>query len=439
MVGMEIFAAALGLTAAEDRLTWASPGLGSGAMDHTSLYRLAESSTVAILLRTMASVGAQHRLVALACSFFAIVSAVVASCHLKTIRQLLALLGERQAAAAARLAACLPGVSSALPGLRRRLAEQVVGLDELRELRAKTADRDDAALARDGWELMMDRATESMRYRAWRRDLRDGLTEYRSSTVARGVRPCEMNELYLDDGNRLGWDFCFRDYEALPCGGLPGGGDVVRWVRKFPVCSLRDYVLARRSFTVDGEGGAVYTITRSTEHPAAPRREKPHRVDRFYSSWLCREARWPGGGRATETVLVHCEDIGVPRDIAKFVVRQGMWRMVLKIEEAVRAYVAERRARGDAPRPGLTGVCARPTRVAQRELARPGAPGAQAGGRAFMRSMSREEADGVARRRRIRGCVLLALAVAAVAARTGAAVPSAGLLAVGTVRLARRR
>lgn len=451
---MEVIAAVL--TAAEDRLTWAS-GLGSTeVMDHTSLYRhLAESSTVAILLRTMTNVSAQNQLIAFACSFFAIISAVMACFHLKTIKQFIELSAKRNSAMVGRLAEWLPTVPGmsqciSIPGLQKRLSEQVVCVDELRELRTKTsAVVTDAELARDGWELMMDKETDSMVYRAWRRDLQDGLTEYRSSTLVKGVRPHEMNELYLDDENRLNWDFCFRDYNVLSeSSSSSGGGDIVRWVRKFPVCSFRDYVLARRCFVVEKDDeGSVYTITRSTEHPDAPRQEKPHRVDRFYSSWLCRNARWPGSREpATETVLIHCEDIGIPRDIAKFVVKQGMWRMVLKIEEAVRAYVTERAARGGLPRPGLTGVCARPTRVTHRELSRggpaeaSGRAGAGVGGEAFMKKYSQAEADDVARRRRIKCCVALGLGIAALAMKTNVIVPSAGLLAVKLRnKLARRR
>ena len=118
----------------------------------------------------------------------------------------------------------------------------------------------------------------------------------------------------------------------------------MRWIRKFPVCAIRDYILARRCFRV---GENLYTITRSTEHPLAPRREKPHRVDRFYSSWVCRTAQWDiddgdFGMPVSETILVHCEDLGIPKDIGKFVVRQGMFRMVRKIEDAARLYISKR-------------------------------------------------------------------------------------------------
>ena len=291
-----------------------------------------------------------------------------------------------------------------------------VGTDELRSLRirASAVIADDGTLEREGWELIMNRRTDGMRYRAWRRDLPNGLTEYRSSTLIRGLSPEDMNELYLDDENRLVWDFCFRGHDVLEDNG--NDGDVVRWMRKLPVCPPRDYILARRSFVVDN--GDICTVTRTTEHPRAPRQEKVHRVDRFYSSWVCRSTTWThdddtkddddvddsdsddasstdeeassdavqergqwkqedGGDDATddddteeeeeeeaaETVLIHCEDLGLPRDLAKFVIRQGMWRMVRKIEGAARAYAADRASRGDVPRPGITSICRHPAAV----------------------------------------------------------------------------
>ena len=318
-----------------------------------------------------------------------------------------------------------------------------VGTDELRSLRirASAVIADDGTLEREGWELIMNRRTDGMRYRAWRRDLPNGLTEYRSSTLIRGLSPEDMNELYLDDENRQVWDFCFRGHDVLEDNG--NDGDVVRWMRKLPVCPPRDYILARRSFVVDN--GDICTVTRTTEHPRAPRQEKVHRVDRFYSSWVCRSTTWThdddtkddddvddsdsddafstdeeassdaeqergqwkqedGGDDATddddteeeeeeapetaknddddkarercmsgqqeeeeeaaaETVLIHCEDLSIPRDIAKFVIRQGMWRMVRKIEGAARAYAADRASRGDVPRPGITSICRHPAAV----------------------------------------------------------------------------
>ena len=49
---------------------------------------------------------------------------------------------------------------------------------------------------------------------------------------------------------------------------------------------------------------------------------------------------------ACEVMLFHHEDMGIPWEIAKFGVRQGMWGAVKKIERGLRAYQKER-ASGD--------------------------------------------------------------------------------------------
>ena len=88
---------------------------------------------------------------------------------------------------------------------------QTIEVDELRQLHDNTVAMTTRDLEREGWELMMDRRTNGMRYRAWRRDRFDcGLTEYRSSTLMKGVEAKEINRMYLDDKNRLEWDFCFK-------------------------------------------------------------------------------------------------------------------------------------------------------------------------------------------------------------------------------------
>jgi len=50
---------------------------------------------------------------------------------------------------------------------------------------------------------------------------------------------------------------------------------------------------------------------------------------------------------AMEVMLFHNEDMGIPREIAKIGVRQGMWGAVKKVEPGVRAYQMARKS--DAP------------------------------------------------------------------------------------------
>ena len=127
-----------------------------------------------------------------------------------------------------------------------------------------------------------------------------------------------------------------------------------------------------------------------------PRRNKPRRVDLYYSSWCIRAGshfpcllclrlgnnrscitekyeipflsvsvgsyliqnflltcigtveskRGNGGLTACEILLFHHEDMGIPYEIAKLGIRQGMWGCVKKIEPGLRAY-QEARAAGE--------------------------------------------------------------------------------------------
>lgn len=44
-----------------------------------------------------------------------------------------------------------------------------------------------------------------------------------------------------------------------------------------------------------------------------------------------------------EVILLHCEDMGIPRDVAKLGVRHGMWGTVKKLHGGFRAYQSARK------------------------------------------------------------------------------------------------
>lgn len=62
-----------------------------------------------------------------------------------------------------------------------------------------------------------------------------------------------------------------------------------------------------------------------------------------------------GNGQLTacEVILFHHEDMGIPWEIAKFGVRQGMWGAVKKIECGFRAYQKERASGSPISRPAF--------------------------------------------------------------------------------------
>ncbi|CAL9124540.1 unnamed protein product [Musa textilis] len=194
------------------------------------------------------------------------------------------------------------------------------------------------------WHKMMDKSLPNMRYLAWRRDPETGPPQYRSSTVYEDATPEILRDFFWDDEFRIknGWDDMLLQHTTLE--ECPTTGTmVVQWVRKFPFfCSDREYIIGRRIWE---SGRTYYCITKGAPCSDVPRRNKPRRVDLYYSSWCIRPAESKRDGQMTacEVLLFHHEDMGIPWEIAKLGVRQGMWGCVKKIEPGLRAYQAARR------------------------------------------------------------------------------------------------
>ncbi|XVE58272.1 hypothetical protein DITRI_Ditri04bG0157200 [Diplodiscus trichospermus] len=198
---------------------------------------------------------------------------------------------------------------------------------------------------RDGgpsWIQMMDRSTPNMSYQAWRRDPKTGPPQYRSKTVFENATSNMVRDLFWDDEFRPKWDHMLA-YSATIEECPTTGTMVVQWIRKFPFfCSDREYIIGRRIWELDG---SYYCVTKGVVWPSIPRRNKPRRVDVYYSSWYIRAVESRRGNdqlTACEVLLFHHEDMGIPWEIAKLGIRQGMWGTVKKIEPGLRAYQKER-------------------------------------------------------------------------------------------------
>lgn len=192
------------------------------------------------------------------------------------------------------------------------------------------------------WIQMMDRSTPNMSYQAWRRDPETGPPQYRSRTLFEDATAEMVRDFFWDDEFRVKWDDMLIHAETLEeC--PTTGAMVVHWVRKFPFfCSDREYIIGRRIWK---SGCSYYCVTKGIPYPSMPRSKKPRRVDQYYSSWCIRPAeseRGDGQLTACEVILFHHEDMGIPWELAKLGVRQGMWGAVKKIEPGLRAYQKER-------------------------------------------------------------------------------------------------
>lgn len=214
----------------------------------------------------------------------------------------------------------------------------VVGQNDLEHLWRLVEEKDGGP----AWIQMMDRSTPNMSYQAWRRDIQNGPPQYRSRTVYEDTTPEMMRDFFWDDEFRLKWDDMILHAETLE--ECPTTGTmIVQWVRKFPFfCSDREYIIGRRIWESDK---TYYCVTKGVPYDSIPKRKKPRRVDSYYSSWFIRAVesnRGDGQLTACEVLLFHHEEMGIPWEIAKLGVRQGMWGAVKNIVSGWAAYQKER-------------------------------------------------------------------------------------------------
>ncbi|GER32207.1 polyketide cyclase/dehydrase and lipid transportsuperfamily protein [Striga asiatica] len=214
-------------------------------------------------------------------------------------------------------------------------ASRLVTYEDLQHL-CHLVERKDGGLP---WKHVMDRSTQSMSYQAWQRDSEDGLPQYCSRTVYEDATPELLRDFFWDDEFRLEWDDMLINASILE--ECPNTGTmVVHWTRKFPFfCSDREYIIGRRIWD---SGRSYYCVTKGVPCSSVPRRDKPRRVDLFYSSWFIQAVESRKSNTACEVILFHHENMGIPREIAKFGVRQGMWGAVKNIERGFRAYQKHR-------------------------------------------------------------------------------------------------
>ncbi|KAL9237667.1 hypothetical protein vseg_012188 [Gypsophila vaccaria] len=202
------------------------------------------------------------------------------------------------------------------------------------------------------WQTMMERSTSNMTYKAWRHEPENGPTIYRSQTVFEDSTAELVRDFFWDDEFRPKWDpmlTYFKILEECPHTGTM----VVHWIKKFPFfCSDREYIIGRRIWEA---GKAYYCITKGLPYQNLPKRDKPRRVEQYFSSWIIKPVKSVRGDghTACEVTLVHYEDMGIPKDVAKLGVRHGMWGTVKKLHAGMRAYQNARKSEAPLSRCGL--------------------------------------------------------------------------------------
>ncbi|KAJ0818325.1 putative START domain-containing protein [Helianthus annuus] len=152
---------------------------------------------------------------------------------------------------------------------------------------------------------MIERSTSNMACQAWRYEpevnvdidcrlrmsifirFRNGPVVYRSRTVFEDATPELVRDFFWDDEFRPKWDPMLTYVKILE--ECPRTGTmIVNWVKKFPFfCSDREYVIGRRIWEAC-TGKTYYCVTKGVQYPGVRRRDKPRRVDRYFSSWVIR-------------------------------------------------------------------------------------------------------------------------------------------------------
>ncbi|XP_077245535.1 uncharacterized protein LOC143885312 [Tasmannia lanceolata] len=203
------------------------------------------------------------------------------------------------------------------------------------------------------WQNFMDRSTPNMTYQAWRYEPEIGPTVYRSRTVFEDATPDLVRDFFWDDDFRPKWDpmlAYFKVLEEFPLSGTM----IVHWIKKFPFfCSDREYIIGRRIWE---SAKTYYCVTKAVPYPALHKHDKPRRVELYYSSWRIRAVesrKGDGQPSACEVSLVHYEDMGIPKDVAKVGVRHGMWGALKKLHSGMRAYQNARKSEASLSRCAL--------------------------------------------------------------------------------------
>ncbi|XAR49024.1 hypothetical protein NMG60_11032046 [Bertholletia excelsa] len=195
-----------------------------------------------------------------------------------------------------------------------------------------------------GWQSMMERSTSNLKYQAWRYEPGMAPVVYCSRTIFEDAAPELVRDFFWDDEFRPKWDPMLAYVKILE--ECPRAGTMImHWIKKFPFfCSDREYIIGRRIWEA---GKTYYCVTKGVPYPALQRRDKPRRVDLYFSSWIIKPVlsrKGDGLLSACEVILMHYEDMGIPKDVANLGLRHGMWGTVKKLHSGFRAYQQERKS-----------------------------------------------------------------------------------------------
>ncbi|XWS19204.1 hypothetical protein CRYUN_Cryun32bG0111000 [Craigia yunnanensis] len=159
---------------------------------------------------------------------------------------------------------------------------------------------------------------------------RDRPLKYLSTTVFESCSAELLRDFYMDTDYRKQWDKTLLDHMQLQMD-VTNGIETGRTVKKFPLLTPREYILAWRLW--EGKDGTFYCFIKECEHLSAPRQQKYVRVGYFRSGWQIRK-----GKDASEIRMFHQEDAGLNVEMAKLAFAKGICSYVCKMDNALRKY-----------------------------------------------------------------------------------------------------
>lgn len=184
------------------------------------------------------------------------------------------------------------------------------------------------------WENVIEKSSSLLSYSAKCCKPKDGPLKYISVTVFEDCSAQLLKDFYMDNNYRQQWDNTLIEQNLLQAD-EGNGVEIGRLIKKFPLLTAREYVLAWRLWE-KGED-TYYCISKECEHPLAPRQKKYVRVKYLRSGWMIRKVP---GRNACEIRMMHQEDAGLNPDMAKLAFAKGIWRYISKMNNALRQYSA---------------------------------------------------------------------------------------------------
>ncbi|KAJ6814386.1 phosphatidylcholine transfer protein-like [Iris pallida] len=200
------------------------------------------------------------------------------------------------------------------------------------DLRALVEELDGKSQEEETWEDVVDKKNGYIAYSAKCCRPKDGPLKYLSVTVFEKCSTELLRDFYMDNEYRKEWDKTLLEHSKLQVDET-SGTEVGRMVKKFPLLTPREYILAWRVW--EGKDQTFYCIIKDCEHSLAPRQKKYVRIGYYRSGWRIRKVP---GRDACEITMMHQEDAGLNIEMAKVAFARGIWSYVCKMYNALHAY-----------------------------------------------------------------------------------------------------